>query len=147
MQVLASVAPTVVECVPAPQLMQVLATVAPTVVEYLPPSQLVQASKDTVFLYLPAAHETQLCASCPVWPTGHPGTIQSCGASLPAGEDLPAPQLMQVLATVAPTVVEYVSAPQLMQVLATVAPTVVEYLPASQLVQADSLVHPRAIEW
>ena len=46
--------------------------------------------------------------------------------------NFPASQLMQVLATVAPTVVEYVPAPQLMQVLATVAPTVVEYVPAPQ---------------
>ncbi len=68
--------------------------------------QAVQASKDTVSLYLPASHETQFSASGPVWPAGHPGDIQSSGASLPAGEIKPAPQLMQVLVVVAPTVVE-----------------------------------------
>ena len=84
------VAPMTVEYLPAVQSVQVFASVAPTVAEYVPAPQSEQASKDTAALYLPAAHETQLCASSPVWPAGHPGDIQSSGASLPAGELLPA---------------------------------------------------------
>jgi hypothetical protein len=44
---------------------------------------------------------------------------------------------MQVLAVVAPTVVEYVPAPQSVHVEDTEAPVRVEYLPASQLSQKD----------
>jgi len=63
--------------------------------EYVPATQSEQASKDTVALNLPAAHETQLCASGPVKPAGHAGDIQSSGASLPAGEVVPAGQVRQ----------------------------------------------------
>jgi len=77
-------------CEFAGQAMQVASLVCPVNAEYVPAPQSEQASKDTVALYLPAAHETQLCESGPVWPAGHPGDIQSSGASLPAGELLPA---------------------------------------------------------
>ena len=82
-------------CEFAGQAMQVFASVAPTVAEYVPAPQSEQASKDTAALYLPAAHETQLCVFSPVWPAGHPGDIQSCSASLPAGEVVPAAQVRQ----------------------------------------------------
>jgi hypothetical protein len=72
---------------------------------------------------------------------------QSVQTEAPATEYLPAKQLMQVLATVAPTVVEYSPAKQLMQVLATVAPTVVEYLPAKQLMQVLATVAPTVVEY
>ena len=92
-QAMHALAPAAAEYVPAPQLLQVVASVAPTVAEYVPAAQSEQASKDTAALYLPAAHETQLCASSPVWPAGHPGgDIQSSGASLPAGEVVPSGQ-------------------------------------------------------
>jgi len=45
-----------------------------------------------------------------------------------------------VLATDAPTVVEYLPAPQSMQVLAVEAPEVPEYLPAPQLVHVETPV-------
>ena len=50
---------------------------------------------------------------------------------------VPTSQLMQALASVAPTVGWYVPTPQLMQAL---CPTVSEYLPWTQLVQKDSPV-------
>ena len=69
--------------------------------------------KPALDAYFPAPHDVQLEKPSVAW-------------------NLPAVQLMQVLATVAPTVVEYVPAAQLVQVL---APAVKEYLPAVQLVQ------------
>ena len=107
-----ALAPAAAEYVPAPQLLQVVASVAPTVAEYVPAAQSEQASKDTVALYLPAAHETQLCASGPVEPAGHPAALQSSSASLPAGELVPAGhsaqdtilELMQVITVLYQTV-------------------------------------------
>ncbi len=81
-----------VEYLPAVQSVQVFASVAPTVAEYVPAPQSEQASKDTAALYLPAAHETQLCQSGPVWPAGHPGAVH---CELPAGEVVPAAQVRQ----------------------------------------------------
>jgi hypothetical protein len=54
----------------------------------------------------------------------------------PSNEYLPATQLMQLLAAVAPVVAEYLPATHGTQVLATVAATAVEYLPAAQSVQS-----------
>ena len=102
-------------CEFAGQAMQVASLVCPVNAEYVPAPQSEQASKDTVALYLPAAHETQLCESGPVWPAGHPGDIQSSGASLPAGEVVPASQSMQVLLALLSVVVEYLPASQLLQ--------------------------------
>jgi len=111
MQVLAVVAPTVLEYLPAPQLMQVLLVEAPTVEVYLPAPQFVQAGA-------PAAEDVPA-----------PQLMQVLAVVAPTvGEYWPAPQLMQVLAVVAPTVGEYVPAPQLVQIEAP-AP---EYVPAAQ---------------
>jgi len=56
---------------PVSQAMHVLTKVAPVAVEYVPALQSVHAAEPDKGLYLPAAHETQLCASSPVWPAGH----------------------------------------------------------------------------
>ena len=84
-------------CEFAGQAMQAASLVCPVNAEYVPAPQSEQASKDTVALYLPAAHDSQFCASGPVWPAGHPADIQSSDASLPAGEVEPALQAMQWL--------------------------------------------------
>ena len=97
MQVPGEEAPVAAEYVPAPQLMQVPGEEGPVAPEYVPAPQSEQASEDTVALYLPAAHDSQFCASGPVWPAGHPADIQSSDASLPAGEVEPALQAMQWL--------------------------------------------------
>ena len=70
---------------------QVVAVVAAVVVEYLPASQSVHAAEPDKGLYLPAAHETQLCASGPVWPAGHPGRQ----VLAPVAEYVPAAQSSQ----------------------------------------------------
>ena len=84
--------------------------VAPTVAEYVPAAQSEQASKDTAALYLPASHETQFSASGPVWPAGHPAAWQSSSASLPAGEVVPAGQLVQSSYAAATVVLKVFSA-------------------------------------
>jgi hypothetical protein len=128
MQMLAPVA----EYLPAAQLLQVLDVVAAKIVEYLPASQSVQASKDTVSLYLPAAHEEQLFLFGPVWPAGHPVgivacDIQSSGSSLPAGETESAGQAVHVEADMAAIAVEYVLLGQLVH---GALPVATLYLPA-----------------
>ena len=102
MQVLATVAPTVVEYVPAAQLVQVLATVAPTVVEYVPAAQLVQVLAPAVKEYLPAVQLVQVAAAEEVDPSG---------PYLPAAHKEPE----QVEGVVAPTAAEYLPASQSMQ--------------------------------
>jgi hypothetical protein len=66
----------------------------------------------------------------PVYPTLHAQAV------LPAAElEFPGQLKQVVLYTVRPVVEDWLTR-QLMQVLAAVAPTVLEYLPASQSVQA-----------
>ena len=60
--------------------------------------------------------------------------VQAASAELGLGELELVGHATQVVATVAPTVVEYFAAPQLMQTVATVAAVAVEYFPATQLV-------------
>ena len=61
--------------------------------------------------------------------------LQSPHAAAPAPDAEPAAQSVQVLATEAPVLVEYLPAPQSVQVEATEAPESVEYFPASQFAQ------------
>jgi hypothetical protein len=53
-QVVATVAPTVVEYLPAPQLMQAVANVVVVVIKYFPTAQSVHAAVSAVVLYFPA---------------------------------------------------------------------------------------------
>ena len=118
------VAPTVVEYLPAAQLMQVLATVAATAVEYLPATQsrhVVATDAPTFVEYLPAAQLMQVLAT----------------VAATAVEYLPAAQLMQVLATVAATAVEYLPAPQ-----STHTEPASAYLPVGQFTQDVEIVDP-----
>lgn len=125
-------APVAVEYLPAPQSIQVDCAKAPTVSEYLPAAQSVHAALPTVGLYLPAAHEAHDCASGPVKPAAQPSCTQSARASLPAGELLPAGQVVQADIETAPVASEYVSAPQSRHAA---LPALALYLPAMQAVQ------------
>jgi hypothetical protein len=107
---------------------QVVATVAPTVVENVPAPQSVHATLPVAVLYLPAAHEVHVPPSGPEKPTLH---VQAARAELEIGELELVGHPIQVVATVAPTVVENVPAPQ--SVHATL-PVAVLYLPATQAV-------------
>jgi hypothetical protein len=89
--------------------MQVVVTVAPTVVEYVPTAQLVQVAMPVVVLYLPTTQAVHVPPSGPVKPTLQ---VQAVRVELGLGE------------------LELVGHPR--QVVATVAPTDVEYFPASQ---------------
>jgi hypothetical protein len=53
-QVVAAIAPSAVEYLPAPQLTQVVAAVAPTAVEYLPAPQLTHTVAVVLVTYFPA---------------------------------------------------------------------------------------------
>jgi hypothetical protein len=122
-QVLAAVAPSVPEYVPAPQSTHVLAVEAAVAPEYLPAPQSRQVAAveaPDVVEYLPAPQSRQVAA-----------------AEAPDVEEyLPAPQLRQALTVEAPAVAEYLPASQLTQVLAVVAAVAEEYLPATQSAQA-----------
>jgi hypothetical protein len=82
------------------------------------------------------AQSVQGPPSLPEYPGSH---SHATWALLPSCELEAAGQLVQVLTSEAPAVVEYVSAAQLMQTLAAAAPTVVEYVPAAQFVQKSKL--------
>ena len=97
---------------------------------YVPATQSVQASKETVALYLPAAHTTQFWAFGPV----NPGLqMQLVQLVEPLADCESAGQAWQTLDSAAPTVAEKVSALQFVQ---DVTPSAVENLPAVQLVQS-----------
>ncbi len=103
--------------------------VAATAVEYVFPAQVLHAAVPVVVLYFPATHAVHgPDPSGPVNPTLH---VQAARIELAVGELELVGQARQVVATVAPTVVEYVPAPQSMQVA---LPVVVLYLPATQAV-------------
>jgi hypothetical protein len=63
MQVLATVAPTVVEYLPTPQLVQTELEVDARVVEYVPAMQLVQKDLPRLEVYLPASQSMQVLAT------------------------------------------------------------------------------------
>ena len=105
---------------------QVVATVAPTVVKYVPDPQLVHATLPVAVLYFPAAHAVQTPPSGPVKPTLQ---VQLVDALHPTHE---APELAgqarHAAAAVAASVEEYVPAPQSVH---TRLPFVVLYFPAA----------------
>jgi len=108
------------------QARHVVATVAPVVVKYVPAAQSAHAALPVAVLYLPAMHEVHVPPSAPVKPTLH---VQAVRATLEIGELEPAGHPRQVVATVAPTVVEYVAAPQSLHAA---LPVAILYLPATQ---------------
>lgn len=97
------------EYVPMLQYMHVLAVVEREVTEYLPASQSVQIIFP-VNKYFPASQGKQILD--------------------PSNENIPTPQLIHVLATVAPVNVEYLPATQSMHI---VAPVIEEYLPVPHI--------------
>ena len=115
------VTPTDVEYFPTPQPMQVVATVEPIVVEYFPASQLIQVAVPAVAEYFPASQSvhtalpvvvlyfpaTQAVHGPPSGPV-YPGLqVQALIVELGLGELELEGHARQVVATVAPTVVEY----------------------------------------
>jgi hypothetical protein len=116
---------------------QVAIAVAPVAVEYVLAPQSVHAAEPVDVLYFPATHKTHDSASGPVDPAGQSET-QAVNASLPAGENVLAPQLIQVEATKAPVAVEYLPASQ--SVHATL-PMICLYLPAAHAVHVP-LISP-----
>ena len=95
--------------------------------------QSVHAKEPVVFLYLPATHAVHVPPFGPVKPMLH---VQAARAELAIGELELVGQARQVVATVAPTVVEYLPAPQLVH---TAVPVVFLYVPATQAVHGPPL--------
>jgi hypothetical protein len=118
------------ELEPAGQATQVVATVAPDVVEYVAAAQSVHTALPVLILYLPIVHEEQTPPFGPVKPTLQ---VQAARAELEIGELEPAGQATQVVAIVAPVVVEYVAAAQSVQAA---LPAMILYLPGTQRVHA-----------
>jgi hypothetical protein len=73
----------------------VSAAIAPVVVEYVLALQSVHATLPVTVLNFPATQAVHVPPSGPVEPAGHANEKQSSSASLPTGEDLPAPQSVQ----------------------------------------------------
>jgi hypothetical protein len=127
MHVAATLAPTVVEYFPASQLVQVT---VPAAVEYFPASQSIHTAVPKIVLYFPA---TQAVHGPPFGPVNPGLQAQAVIVELGLGELELEGHARQVVATVAPTVVEYVVTPQLVHALLLV---VVLYVPATQTVHA-----------
>jgi hypothetical protein len=107
MQVTELVCPVAPENLPGTQSVQ---TVEAVLAAYLPAKQFMQVLAPAVAEYLPASHVKQALGELEKLPAGH--WLSTQAEPRPANENLPAKQLMQVLATVAPTVVEYLPATQ-----------------------------------
>ena len=110
----------------AGQVAHVASAVAASVEEYFPVPQLVQTALPVAILYFPAAQGEHTPPLGPVYPTLQ---VQTSRAVLATGELELAGHARQVVATVAPTVVEYVPVPQSVQ---TALPVVILYFPAAQ---------------
>ena len=96
--------------------------------EYVPVPQSVHTALPVAILYFPATHAVHVPPSGPVNPMLQ---VQEARAELAIGELEFAGHAIHVVATVAPTVVEYVPAPQSVQ---TALPVAILYLPATQAV-------------
>ncbi len=121
------------ELEPAGHATQVVDIVAPDVVEYVAAAQSVHVTLPVLILYLPGTHAEQTPPSGPVKPTLHE---QATRTELDIGELEPAGHATQVVAIVAPDVVEYVAAAQSVHVA---LPVMVLYLPATHAEQTPSL--------
>jgi hypothetical protein len=133
-QVLAVVAPVIVEYVPAGQSRQMTSEFAPIVGEYLPALQSVHPALPVTILYFPAAQAEHVPPFGPVKPRLQ---TQLLNAVEPLTDCELLGQEIQLLLATAPTLGEYVLTPQFKQVLAVVAPVIVEYLPMGQKVQTS----------
>jgi hypothetical protein len=107
--VLAADAPVLMRYLPAAQLVQVLAKAAPVAAEYLPAAQPVHAAEPMSVLYVPATHAEQEPPSDPVYPLLQ---RQSRAAALPLGELESAGHVAQVEAKAATTAAENALAAQ-----------------------------------
>jgi len=108
---------------------QVPASVAPTVVEYVPAAQSAQTALPVAFLYLPATQVEHTPLLGPVKPTLQ---VQAAPAELASGELELVGHARQAVATVAPVVVKYVPAAQSAQ---TALPVAILYLPTAHAEQ------------
>jgi len=95
---------------------QVVAIVAPTVVEYVPAAQSVQAAEPVAILYLPVTQVVHAPPSGPVDPALH---VQAVITELGLGELEFAGHARQVDSSVAPAVGEYLPATQFTHALVT----------------------------
>jgi len=138
-QVLAIVAPVAVEYVPTPHVRQALPAVAPVVARYVPAPQLVHVSLPVVVLNFPAAQAKHVPPLGPANPRLQTQLVSTVDPAIDCVFDR---QVRQVLATVAPVVVEYVPAPQSVHVA---EPVVVLNFPAAQSehVPPSGPVYPR----
>ena len=123
--------------------------------------QAVQAADPSSCLYLPVVHAEHTPPFDPVYPDLHRQAVMDSafGSKCPvfSGHDVHfvepvseyrfTPQLMQVLATEAPTAVEYLPAAQATHELATKAPAVSEYFPAQQSTQELFAEEPTVTEY
>ena len=107
---------------------QVVAIVAPAVIEYVPAPQSVHAELPLVVLYFPATQAVHEPPLGPVNPVLH---VQAARAELAIGELELVGHVIHVVEIVAPVLVEYVPAPQSVHAA---LPPVVLYLPATQAV-------------
>ena len=124
------------EVEPAEHTRQVVATVAPTVVEYVPTPQSVHTALPVAILYFPATHAVHGPPIGPVDPALH---VQAARTELEIGELEFVGHAMHVVAIVAPTVVEYVPAPQSVQ---TALPVEILYFPVTHAVHAPPPFSP-----
>ena len=112
----------------------VVATVAPAVVEYVPAEHSVQTALPVAVLYLPATQAVHVPPSGPVYPALQAGLKQAVLDVLAWGEVKPAGHARQFDNTDDPTTVEYVPAGQFRHASPLVL--VILYFPAVQAVHA-----------
>ncbi len=106
------------------------------VVKYVPAAQSVHTAEPVAILYLPATQAVHVPPFGPVKPTLH---VQAASAELEIGELELVGHARQAVASVAPTVVEYVPAAQSVH---TAEPVAILYLPATQAVHVPPSWHP-----
>ena len=100
-------------------------TVAPVVAKYFPAAQSVHAAEPVTLLYFPTSHGEHTPPFGPVYPTLQ---VQAATAVLGLGELLLLGHAEQVVATVAPAVLEYVAVAQLVHCA---LPVAILYVPAA----------------
>ncbi len=118
---------------PVAQLAHTAELVAPVTLENVLAAQSVHTALPVAILYLPAAQEVHVSPFGPVKPMLQ---VQAATAELEIGELEPVGHAIHVVATVAPTVVEYVPPPQSVHAA---LPVAVLYLPVVHVEQTFEL--------
>ena len=131
--VLSDTAPVLIRYVPAPQLVHVDSTDAPVAEEYLPASQSVHGALPMDVLYLPARQAVHVCPSRPVVPALHRQSVRDVE---PRDEFEFAGQFWHVRLPVS----DHVPASHVLQVSMPVAPLAEEYKPPGHFEHSYRLV-------